>query len=78
MVVNPFISITGTLQSPVIGLDPAAVAVQGTLAVATVGISLLVKSLSDRFLSSKDPCGDALKKSREQLKSSGKKGKKKK
>jgi len=78
MVVNPFVSITGTLQSPVIGLDPAAVAVKGTLAVATVGISLLVKSLSDRYLSSKDPCGDALKKSREQLKSSGKKGKKKK
>jgi uncharacterized protein involved in outer membrane biogenesis len=78
MVVNPFVSITGTLQSPVIGLDPAAVAVQGTLAVATVGISLLVKSLSDRYLSSKDPCGDALKKARKQLESSGKKGKKEK
>jgi uncharacterized protein involved in outer membrane biogenesis len=78
MVVNPFVSITGTLQSPVIGLDPSAVVVHGGLAVATVGISLLVKSLADRYLSSKDPCGDALKKSRKQLESSGKKGKKKK
>ncbi len=75
MVVNPFVSITGTLASPVIGLDPSAVAVKGTVAVATVGISLLAKSLSDRFLSSKDPCGDALKKSREAMNKSAKKGK---
>ena len=75
MVVNPFVSVTGTLLKPVVGLDPAAVVVKGTVAVATVGISLLVKSLADRFLSSKDPCGDALKKSRKQLESSAKKGK---
>jgi len=78
MVVNPFVGITGTLLSPVIGLDPAAVAVKGTVAVATLGISLLARSLSDRFLSSKDPCGDALKTSREQLEQSEKKEKKKK
>ncbi len=77
MVVNPFISVTGTLQKPFVGLDPTAVAVTGTVAVATVGISLLVKSLADRYLSSKDPCGDALKKSREQMESTGKKGKSK-
>ncbi len=75
MVVNPFVSITGTLMSPVIGLDPAAVAVKGTVAVATLGISLLVKSLADRYFSSKDPCGDALKKSRKQLESLAKEGK---
>lgn len=67
MVVNPFIGITGTLKSPIIGVDPAAVAVKGTVAVATFGMSLIVKSLSDRFLSSKDPCGDALKASREKV-----------
>jgi len=78
MVVNPFVSITGTLASPIIGLDPAAVAVKGTVAVATVGLSLLAKSLSDRFFSSKDPCGDALKKSREQLENASKEGKNKK
>ena len=74
MVVNPFVSVTGTLLSPSIGLDPEALVVKGTVAVATMGVSLLAKSLSDRFLSSKDPCGDALKKSREQAGSSGKKG----
>jgi len=78
MVINPFIGITGMLASPVVGLDPAAVAVTGTVAVATLGISLLVKSLADRYLSSKDPCGDALKNSREQLKIPGRKGDKKK
>jgi len=66
MVVNPFINLTGTLSSPSIGLDPAAVAVKGTVAVATLGLSLLAKSLTDRYFSSKDPCGDALKKAREQ------------
>jgi uncharacterized protein involved in outer membrane biogenesis len=76
MVVNPFVSITGTLKSPIIGLDPAALAVKGTVAVATVGISLLARSLADRFLSSKDPCGDALKKSRKNLEDSKKKEKK--
>jgi hypothetical protein len=75
MVVNPFISVTGTLQKPFVGLDPSAVAVTGTVAVATAGLSLLVKSLSGRYLSSKDPCGDALKKSREKMGSTGKKGK---
>jgi uncharacterized protein involved in outer membrane biogenesis len=78
MVVNPFVSVTGTLKSPIVGLDPAALAVKGTIAVATVGISLLARSLADRYLSSKDPCGDALKKSRKQSESSAQKGKKKK
>jgi len=77
MVVNPFVSVTGTLLSPSIGLDPEALVVKGTVAVATLGISLLVKSLADRYLSSKDPCGDALEQSRKQLESSGKMGKKK-
>jgi AsmA protein len=74
MMVNPFVSITGNLGAPVVGLDPEAVAVKGTIAVATVGLSLLAKSLSDRMLSSKDPCGDAIKKSREQLQTSIEKG----
>lgn len=74
MVVNPFVGVTGTLLSPSIGLDPEALVVKGTVAVATVGISLLVKSLADRFLSSKDPCGDALQDSRKQLEASGDNG----
>ena len=61
MVVHPFIKVGGTLGSPIIELDPGKVAVSGTVAVATLGLSLIGKSLFDRFLSSKDPCGDALK-----------------
>jgi len=76
MVINPFVSITGTLVSPVVGLDPAAVAVKGTVAVATVGISLLARSLADRYFSSKDPCGDALEKDRKAMESARKKEKK--
>jgi hypothetical protein len=61
MVVNPFIRLGGSLSSPSIELDPAAVVVSGSVAVATVGLSLVGKSLWDRFLTSKDPCGKALK-----------------
>ena len=49
------------MATPAVELDPAGAVVSGGLAVATAGISLLAKSMSDRFLSSKDPCGDALK-----------------
>jgi hypothetical protein len=62
MVINPFIRLGGTLASPAIELDPAGVAVKGTVAVATVGLSVLGRSLYDRFLSGKDPCGKAYKK----------------
>jgi len=62
MIVNPFIRLGGSLASPTIEIDPAAVAVKGTMAVATVGLSILGKSLYDRFLTRKDPCGHALKK----------------
>jgi uncharacterized protein involved in outer membrane biogenesis len=62
MVVHPFIKVAGSLGSPTIELDPGKAAVTGTVAVATLGLSLIGKSLFDRFLSSKDPCGDALKK----------------
>jgi len=62
MVINPFIRLGGSLSSPAIQLDPAGVAVKGTVAVATVGLSVLARSLYDRFLSGKDPCGKAYKK----------------
>ena len=60
-VVNPFIKIAGTLNSPYVELDPAGVVVSGGTAVATAGLSILAKSFSDRFLQSRDPCGDTLK-----------------
>jgi hypothetical protein len=61
VLVNPFIKVGGRLASPAITLDPQRAAVSSGLAVATAGISLLAKSMSDRFLSSSDPCGDARK-----------------
>jgi uncharacterized protein involved in outer membrane biogenesis len=62
MAINPFIRLGGSLSSPGIELDPAGVAITGGVAVATAGLSLVGKSLWDRFLTSKDPCGKALKK----------------
>jgi len=58
--VNPFIKVGGTLVAPSIILDPKNTVVKGGIAVATLGISILANSLADRFLSSKDPCGDAI------------------
>ena len=58
--VNPFIKVGGTLVAPSIILDPKSTVVKGGIAVATFGISILANSLAERFLSSKDPCGDAI------------------
>ena len=60
--INPFIKVGGTLEHPALQLDPASAVISSGAAVATVGISVLAKSFSDRFLSSHDPCGDARKK----------------
>jgi len=59
VLINPLIKVGGTLAAPAIELDPSSTVKSTGLAVATVGISLLAKSMSDRFLSSTDPCGDA-------------------
>ncbi len=61
MLINPFIKVGGRLTSPAVEMDPAGTIIGGGLAVATLGISMLAKSMTDRFLSSKDPCGDARK-----------------
>jgi hypothetical protein len=60
-VINTMIKVGGTLKKPSIELDPAGAIVGGTAAVATAGLSIVAKSFADRFLSSKDPCGDARK-----------------
>ncbi|MEJ2401522.1 MAG: AsmA-like C-terminal region-containing protein [Xanthomonadales bacterium] len=59
-VINPFVRVGGTLTKPAITLNPAGTVVEGGLAVATAGLSILAKSLAKRYLSSRDPCGDAL------------------
>ena len=58
--VNPYIKLTGTLGKPALVVDPESVLIEGSVAVATAGISILAKSFKDRFLSGKDPCGKAL------------------
>jgi hypothetical protein len=58
---NQFIRVGGTLTTPAVTIDPAGTITSGGLAVATLGISVLARSMTDRFLSSKDPCGDARK-----------------
>jgi len=58
--VNPYIRLTGTLANPALNLDPERVLVEGGVAVATAGLSILAKGLKDRYLSDKDPCGTAI------------------
>jgi hypothetical protein len=58
--VNPYIKVTGSLANPALVVDPEGVLIEGSLAVATAGLSILAKSLKNRFLSGKDPCGKAL------------------
>jgi hypothetical protein len=60
-VINTLIKVGGTLKAPAIELDPAGAIVSGTLGFATAGLSVVAKGFADRFLSSKDPCGDARK-----------------
>lgn len=57
---NPFIRVGGTLLNPTIALDPQGTVVEGGLAVATAGISILAKSLANRYLRTKNPCDKAL------------------
>jgi len=58
--VNPYIKVTGTLAKPALVIDPEGVLIEGGLAVATAGLSIIAKSLKNRYLSEKDPCGKAL------------------
>jgi len=58
--VNPYINVTGTLAKPTLILDPESILIEGGVAVATAGLSLLAKGLKDRYLSEKDPCGKAV------------------
>jgi len=58
--INPYIKLTGTLGKPALVMNPESILIEGGVAVATAGLSVLAKSFKDRFLSGKDPCGKAL------------------
>lgn len=56
---KPFVGVAGTLARPQLTLDPEGTVIQGSLAVMTGGISLIGKSVIDRFTVSKKSCGKA-------------------
>ncbi|EXI78876.1 MAG: putative assembly protein [Candidatus Accumulibacter appositus] len=54
--IKPFIKLGGTLAAPALDLNVANAAVEGGVAVATFGASLLAGSLWDRWISSPGAC----------------------
>jgi len=54
--INPFAKLEGTLRSPKIALDPKGTVVEGGAAVATLGLSILVKSLWKRWFGTGEIC----------------------
>ena len=58
--VNPYVRLTGTMGKPSLVLDAESVLIEGGVAVATAGLSILAKGVKDRFFSGKDPCGTAV------------------
>ncbi|MCB1931146.1 MAG: AsmA family protein [Candidatus Accumulibacter sp.] len=55
-IINPFIKLAGTLQAPVLRLDVQNAAIEGGVAAATAGMSILATSLWDRWIGSSDAC----------------------
>jgi len=64
-ITNPYIKLGGSLRKPAIELDPQRAAVTTGAAVATAGLWFLYKGIWDRYFSSRDPCGEALKRDSE-------------
>ncbi len=58
--VNPFSQVSGTLMNPTLTINPESAMIKSGVAVATGGLSILAKGLKNRFLSSNDPCGEAV------------------
>ncbi len=64
---NPFVQVVGTLDSPRLAVDETGVLVSGGAAVATGGLSLLAKGVWDRISRAKDPCKQVSDQAIEQL-----------
>ncbi len=58
--VTPYTKVSGTLAHPTLVLDPEGALVEGSLVVATAGISFLARRFKERYLSAKDACGKAI------------------
>ncbi|TDJ44549.1 MAG: AsmA family protein [Gammaproteobacteria bacterium] len=53
---NPFIKISGTLANPRLALDPTGTLIEGGAAVATMGLTIVAKSMYKRWLGPRKPC----------------------
>jgi len=60
MFVTPFVKVKGTLASPSVGLNKKGTLLTGGAAVATGGLSLLLKAVFDRATGEGDQCEKAL------------------
>ena len=58
--INPYTNISGTLAKPTLTLDPQGAMIEGGVAVATGGISILAKRFAERYLTAADACGKAV------------------
>ena len=54
--INPYICVDGTLGEPKLTMSRGGTAVAATAAVATAGLSILIKAAWDRTFRRKDPC----------------------
>ena len=57
--INPYTNLGGTLAKPTLTLDPQGAMIEGGVAVATGGISILAKRFAERYLTAADACGKA-------------------
>jgi uncharacterized protein involved in outer membrane biogenesis len=66
-IANPYIKLGGTLANPSLDLKPLEAAASTGAAVATAGLTLLLRGIYDRITAEKKVCVDALAKARKQI-----------
>ncbi|MGD8840037.1 MAG: AsmA-like C-terminal region-containing protein [Gammaproteobacteria bacterium] len=67
--VNPFVGVSGTLADPGLGVDPDNAMFEGGFAFATGGLSIVARSLFERWFADDNPCAELEKEARDYLKS---------
>jgi hypothetical protein len=66
-VFNPYVKVVGTLAKPRLAVDEQGVLIAGSAAVATGGLSVLARAAWTRLSRAKDPCGELVAESKEEL-----------
>jgi hypothetical protein len=66
-VFNPYVKVVGTLAKPRLAVDEQGVLIAGSAAVATGGLSDLARAAWTRLSRAKDPCGELVAESKEEL-----------